>query len=119
MASPRYELHALTFKSNLICVCTSSRFAHTPIDFLKNANIVSVKVFDGSGKTTLSKIIAGNDFIAERKTANPNRPMVCNMSFGGPPRDTLESAITTAYDLGVVFVASAGNNYDLACDYTP
>merc|ERR1712046_118885 len=43
------------------------------------------------------------------------------MSFGGPPNrvQSLKDAIVSATNLGILFVVSAGNAYDIACDYAP
>lgn len=50
------------------------------------------------------------DYVTSLKKANPSRPIVINLSLGGPRLDAVEkAAIDAAIKAGVVMVASAGN----------
>lgn len=48
----------------------------------KDAKLFAVKVFDSSGRTSSSTILAGLDYIIAKKEAQPETKMVVNMSFG-------------------------------------
>lgn len=71
-------------------------------------SIMPVKVLDDSGSGSTSDIIEGLDF------AVANGAQVISMSLGYPPGsdpgEALQTAITAAYDAGVVMVAASGND---------
>jgi hypothetical protein len=77
-----------------------------------NANLVSVRAFDSSGRGSYSSVIRGIDWIVSNK--NAHRIRVLNLSFGATPRshywdDPLNRAVMKAWQAGIVVVASAGN----------
>lgn len=77
-----------------------------------NANLVSVRAFDSSGRGSYSSVIRGIDWIVSNK--NIHRIRVLNLSFGATPRsyywdDPLNRAVMKAWQAGIVVVASAGN----------
>ena len=47
----------------------------------KNATIVAVRVLDRDVTGSLTKIIAGLEYVANEKQENPSKPMVVNMSL--------------------------------------
>jgi serine protease AprX len=78
-----------------------------------NANLVSVRAFDSSGRGTYASVIRGIDWIVQNKQAY--RIRVLNLSFGATPRsyywdDPLNRAVMKAWQAGIVVVASAGND---------
>jgi serine protease AprX len=77
-----------------------------------NARIVSVRVANGSGATSLLNILQGMDWVY--KNAGPRNIKVVNLSLGVPGysdyrSDPLSAAAERLWRNGVVVVASAGN----------
>lgn len=75
----------------------------------------SVRVFPCSGSTSNSNVIAGVDWV----TANRVLPAVANMSLGGAPNTSKETAVRNSIAAGVTYVVSAGNNNVDACTQSP
>ncbi|KAI1501893.1 peptidase S8/S53 domain-containing protein [Biscogniauxia marginata] len=78
----------------------------------KQANIISVKVFQGATGTT-STILAGynwavNDIVSNNRESRS----AINLSLGGPASSTWTSAVNAAYNSGVLSVVAAGNGDD-------
>lgn len=69
-----------------------------------DAEIYSVKAFDGQGSGAISNIISGIQWCLEHGM------QVVNMSFGGNKNRALGRALQAALDAGLVLVAAAGNN---------
>ncbi len=76
-----------------------------------SANLYAVKVLHASGSGDTSWIISGLQWAAD------NHMNVAQMSFGGPDSQALHDAIISAYNSGVLLVASAGNTYGGAVEY--
>lgn len=73
----------------------------------KSANLYSVRVLDCFNRGSLSRVIAGIDWV----TANHIKPAVANLSFiSTTASDTLDAAIRNSIAAGVTNVVSAGNN---------
>jgi subtilisin family serine protease len=85
----------------------------------KGVTLVPVRVLDCQGSGTWSGVIAGVDWVAAQKRANPSIPMVANMSLGGGASSTIDQAVTNSVQDGVVQVVAAGNSTRDACDYSP
>lgn len=87
------------------------------------ARIHSLEVLDAAGATTLSTLLDAVEFVTARKEAEPNRPIVANMSIGVDLGTTalnaLDEAVERAVEAGVVFVVSAGNGAADAATYSP
>ncbi|MBO6575194.1 MAG: S8 family serine peptidase [Rhodothermales bacterium] len=87
------------------------------------SRIHNLKVLNDEGTTDVSVVVAAVEEIAKRKAAQPNTPMVVNMSLGevvGTTEDTaLDIAIDRAAKLGVIFVVAAGNQGVDASKVTP
>ena len=82
----------------------------------KGVNLVSVRVFDCSGPSSWSIVIAAVDWV----TANHAPRSVANMSLGGGLTRALNAAVTGSIDAGVVYVAAAGNDDAAdACSVSP
>jgi serine protease AprX len=78
------------------------------------ARIVNVKVADSDGSTSLSRLLAGIDWVARRGDRGKLDVRVMNLAFGaqndGSYRsDPLAYAVEQAWQDGLVVVASAGN----------
>ncbi|KAJ4863521.1 subtilase family domain-containing protein [Trichoderma breve] len=79
----------------------------------KQANLVSVKVFQGNSAST-SVILDGynwavNDIVSKSRASKS----AINMSLGGPSSSTWTTAINAAYNQGVLTIVAAGNGDSL------
>jgi serine protease AprX len=77
-----------------------------------DANLISVKVDDGQGATTLADVIAGLQFVVDFRTDYNIR--VVNLSLRSSvaesyKTDPLDAAVEQAWFAGIVVVAAAGN----------
>lgn len=81
----------------------------------KQANIYSVKVLDCSGNSTLSKIVAGVDWV----TGHRKLPAVANMSLGSVANSIFDDFVRKSIASGVTYVVSAGNDDADACNQSP
>ena len=81
----------------------------------KKANIYSVKVLDCDGNSTLSKIVAGVDWV----TGHRKLPAVANMSLGSVANSTFDDFVKASIASGVTYVVSAGNDDRDACNQSP
>ena len=69
------------------------------------ASIYGIKVLDSNGSGNYSDIVAGIEWAID------NNMNIINMSLGGTVKSrTLEQAVDTAYNAGILLVAAAGNN---------
>jgi serine protease AprX len=78
------------------------------------ARIVSVKVADGRGRTDVSQVIAGIDWVVQHAHDPGMNIRVLNLSFGTDSTqsyelDPLAFATEVAWQAGIVVVVSAGN----------
>jgi aqualysin 1 len=84
----------------------------------KDVMLVGVKVLcTPSG--SWAGVISGINYVIGQKKQTPKIPMVINMSLGGPFNTLLNTAVSSAYDAGIVVVVSAGNNDVNACSKSP
>ena len=81
----------------------------------KGVSLIPVRVLDCTGSGSTSGVIAGVDWVA----ASTLRPAVANMSLGGSPSTSLNSAVAGAVNKGVTMVVAAGNSNADACNYSP
>ncbi|WP_462172950.1 S8 family peptidase [Pseudoalteromonas xiamenensis] len=81
----------------------------------KAVNLIGVRVLDCSGSGSYSDVIAGIDWVKQ----HANRPAVANMSLGGGISQAIDDAVNAAVRSGINFVVAAGNDNDLACNYSP
>jgi serine protease AprX len=89
-----------------------------------NANLVSIKVADDDGQSTILDAIYGLQFAVDHRAAYNIR--VVNLSFrsttpGSYTTDPLDAAVEQAWMHGIVVVAASGNLGDAsdAVDYAP
>jgi hypothetical protein len=81
------------------------------------ARVVSVKVADHDGSTSLGSILAGIDWVARRGDRDGLDVRVLNLAFGAEPggsyrNDPLAFAVERAWHDGLVVVSAAGNGGD-------
>ncbi|MFK7843761.1 MAG: S8 family serine peptidase, partial [Rhodothermales bacterium] len=81
-------------------------------------NIRSLKVLNGDessegDQVEMAAVIAAVEYVTGEKLANPNKPMVVNLSLGADvgtsKYNALDDAITASIENGVTYVISAGN----------
>jgi subtilisin family serine protease len=85
----------------------------------KNVKLVGVSVFDNVGRGSRSSVILGIDYVIGQKKANPDTPMVINMSLDSKFSRLFNEMAEAAVDAGIVVVASAGNDHRRACQSSP
>jgi subtilisin family serine protease len=87
------------------------------------ATLYAVRVLNSSGSGQNSWIISGINWVTARKTSNPSRPMVANMSLGGYTGSTtyqaMDIAVRNSVTAGVVYTIAAGNSSADASKYSP
>lgn len=81
----------------------------------KNVKLVPVRILGCDGSGASSNVIAGLDWILK----NGSKPAVVNMSLGGAPSSSLDSAVENLYNNGYVMVVAAGNSNTDACTSSP
>lgn len=81
----------------------------------KGVTLWSVRVFDCSGVTTSSAVLAAVDWV----TKNRRLPAVANMSLSGATSSALNTAVANSIAAGVVYAVSAGNSARDACTFSP
>ncbi len=79
------------------------------------ARIHGFKVCGNDGTCVLDDIIAGVDEVTARKLANPDLPIVANMSLGGGGSVASDTAVRRSVNAGVTYAVSAGNGILGAC----
>lgn len=84
-----------------------------------NATIIPVKVLNQNGSGWSSVIARGIEYVGELKEGPlKDYPVVINMSLGGSALDAVEqAAIDYALSVGVIIVASAGNEGESGMGY--
>ena len=85
----------------------------------KGVTLVPVRVLDCTGSGSWSGVIAGVNWVAGEKQANPMRPMVANMSLGGGASTSVDNAVAGAISKGVTIAVAAGNSNQDACRSSP
>ena len=89
--------------------------AGTTYGVAKSATIIAYRALNCSGSGAVSGIVAAIDQV----TADGRRPAVANMSLGGSPSTTLDSAVQQSVAAGVTFVVAAGNSNADASQFSP
>ena len=86
------------------------------VGVLPGAPITAVKVTTCDPViTSTSTVIKGVDWV----TQNAVKPAVANMSIGGFPSSTLDSAVKRSADSGILYAIAAGNSSMDACFTSP
>lgn len=91
--------------------------AGTTFGAAKQATVIPVRVINCDGSGTIFSVMAGLNWIAQNTFVG--EPAVVNMSIGGPANSTLDDAMTSLSQQGLLFVVAAGNNNQNACNYSP
>jgi subtilisin family serine protease len=81
----------------------------------KGARLYSVRVAGCTGSGSVSGLLSGVDWVTKNRTL----PAVANMSIQASLSSTLNSAVQTLINSGVVVVVAAGNDASDACKYSP
>ena len=85
-----------------------------------NVNLIAIKVLNRNGSGSNSNVIAGINYVAQWKTANPTLKGVVNMSLGGGVFQPLDTAISNLINnYGVSVVVAAGNESQNAANTSP
>jgi hypothetical protein len=79
------------------------------------ARIHSFRVCEDGGSCETADMVAAMDEVVARKLANPNQPMVANMSIGGPSDNVIDQALRNSINAGIVYAVAAGNGILGAC----
>ncbi|OMJ23556.1 Subtilisin-like protease 8 [Smittium culicis] len=87
----------------------------------KGASVVSVKVLNSENIGTTTMFYQGLNWILnDKKTNYPNAPAIVNFSINlTVDSPLLESAFKKLQDLGVLVIASSGNNFSDECNFFP
>jgi aqualysin 1 len=81
----------------------------------KAVTLYAVRVLSCSGSGSTSGVIAGVNWV----TANHRTPAVANMSLGGGPSTSLDSAVRNSIAAGVTYSIAAGNSNRNASTASP
>lgn len=85
-----------------------------------NVNLIAVKVLDRNGSGSFSNVIAGINYVAQWKTANPSLKGIVNMSLGGGVYEPIDTAVRNLINnYGVPVVVAAGNETQNAANTSP
>ena len=85
-----------------------------------NVNLIAVKVLNRTGSGSYSNVIAGVNYVAQWKTANPTLKGVVNMSLGGGVSQALDTSIQNLINnFGITVVVAAGNESQNAVNSSP
>lgn len=96
---------------------------HGVVGVAPGVRLHSLKVLNADGRTDVTTLLAAVDYITRAKQANPDWPIVVNMSLGVDIGTTsyniLDEAIEASIQEGVIYVAAAGNDGQNAATYSP
>ncbi|CAN9089908.1 unnamed protein product [Alternaria alternata] len=86
----------------------------------KKTNLIAVKVFSGDGGAPTSTVLSGlnwavNDIITKSRQTSA----VINMSIGGGASSIYDNVATSLANQGILLVVSAGNENQLAENFSP
>ena len=91
----------------------------------KKANVYAVKVLRSNGSGTMSDVVKGVEYAAEKHIENVEKKKkgfkgsAANMSLGGGKSQALDLAVNAAVDAGIHFAVAAGNDNADSCNYSP
>ncbi|KXX76973.1 Subtilisin-like protease 9 [Madurella mycetomatis] len=86
----------------------------------KRATVVSVKILDKNGTSSVSRALRGiNWVIDDAKRRGVEKKAVINMSIAGERSSSFNAGVKAATDAGITVVAAAGNNGTDATDFSP
>jgi len=95
----------------------------------KKASIYAVKVLRSNGSGTMSDVVKGVEFAANKHIEQVElakqgkrkgfKGSVANMSLGGGKTQALDQVVNAAVEAGIHFAVAAGNDNADACNYSP
>lgn len=85
----------------------------------KGATVVSVQGLSCEGSASISDVIAGIQWAVEDAASKGIAAPVISMSLGGGSSASEDAAVRAAVGRGVSVVASAGNDGESACNFSP
>jgi PKD repeat protein len=85
----------------------------------KDVDLVAIRVLGCNGSGSTSGVIAGINWVANHKVANPGTPMVANLSLGGGASTSLDNALRDMILAGVPTAVAANNDNQDACNTSP
>ncbi|HYU58636.1 MAG TPA: S8 family peptidase, partial [Actinomycetota bacterium] len=83
----------------------------------KGVSLVAVRVLNCQGSGTYAQVIAGVNWVTGDHLTG--QPAVANMSLGGGPSASLDTAVKNSITDGVTYAIAAGNSNRKACNYSP
>ena len=96
---------------------------HGVVGVAPRVKIHSLKVLNAQGQTDITTLMAAVGYVTDAKKANPERPIVVNLSLGVDIGSTeyniLDEAIAASIEEGVIYVVAAGNDGKNADTYSP
>lgn len=81
------------------------------------ADIGNIRVLSCSGSGTNAGVVAGFDFVCNNKKAGATN--ILSASLGGGKSATTDNSINACANTGTVPVVAAGNDNNIACNYSP
>jgi subtilisin family serine protease len=85
----------------------------------RRATLHSIRVFGCSGGTSTSTIVGAISYVILTNLWPPGETVIMSMSFGGPASRIMNLLVNIAHNVGIVPVASAGNNNFDSCLKSP
>lgn len=86
----------------------------------KRATVVSLKILDKNGTSSVSRALRGIDWVIDdAKRRGVEKKAVINMSVAGEKSSSLNAGVKAATDVGITVVVAAGNNGTDATDFSP
>lgn len=85
----------------------------------RGAAIVPVRVLGPEGSGSMAGIVAGLDWIAGEKAANPLVPMLASMSLGGIINQPSNEGADSLVAAGVTVIVAAGNSFIPGAFFSP
>jgi len=76
----------------------------------KKLDLIAVKVLDARGSGSFANVVASLDYITKSHQSRPNARSVANLSIGGSPSITLDSAVENSIAAGVNYAVAAGGS---------
>ncbi|MBE6040202.1 MAG: hypothetical protein E7219_04500 [Clostridiales bacterium] len=99
-----------TFVSGIIAAVKNNRTCIAGL--LQDVRIMPLRVFDSSGRASMSVVTDAVNYAVAQKEAGVNIAVI-NMSLGGPGQSTkLKQACAAAMNRGIIVVCAAGNDYE-------
>jgi len=85
----------------------------------KRSNLIAVKVLGCGGSGAWDGVIAGINWVTSQHTASTHKKTIGNMSLGGGRIESVNQALDSSSNAGVIHVVAAGNNAADACNFSP